>query len=68
MARNMTMAIPDKTFEAMKKHPEIKWTQIARQAIEQKAAALEAEKDPWKLYALRHALEDWDDADDLIEY
>lgn len=64
----MTMAIPDKTYNTMKKHPEIKWTHVAREAIEKKASVLEAQKDPWKNYALRHALEDWDDADDLIKY
>ncbi|HZX20380.1 MAG TPA: hypothetical protein VFF13_05185 [archaeon] len=65
---NMTMAIKEKTHKVMKKHPEIKWTEIARQAIEKKATTIEIEKDSWRKYALKHALEDWDEADDLIDY
>ena len=68
MSRNMTMALKDNTFETMKKHPEIKWTQVARQAIERKVALVESEKDAWRKYALKHAVEDWDEADELIEY
>lgn len=64
----MTMAIKEETHKVMKKHPEIKWTEIARQAIEHKAAIIETERDSWRKYALKHALEDWDDADELIEY
>jgi len=63
----MTLAIPEETHKAMKKHREIRWTEVARQAIVKKARELE-EKDVWKEYALRHALEDWDNADELIEY
>lgn len=65
---NMTMAIPEKIHQTMKKHPEIKWTEIARQGIEKKARELEEEKDAWRKYALKHALEDWDGADELINY
>lgn len=68
MARNMTMAIPDKTFEAMKKHPEIKWAEIARQAIARKVAALEIEKDPWKLYAYKRWAEEGEDAEELFDF
>ena len=31
------MAIPKELHDKMKKHSEIKWTEIARQAIEEKA-------------------------------
>jgi len=65
---NMTMAVPEQLSRAMKKHSEIKWTQIARDAIEKKTRELETKKDSWKEYALKHALENWDDADELIKY
>ena len=43
----MTMAIPDKTFDVMKRHPEIRWTEVARPEIESKAKLDEGEQDPW---------------------
>jgi len=65
---NMTLAIPEPIYRVMKRHKEVKWTEVARKAIEEKARLLEAEKDPWRIYALKHALEDWDEADKLIKY
>jgi hypothetical protein len=65
---NMTMAIPEQLSRVMKKHSEIKWTHVAREAIEKKAKELDAKKDAWREYALKHALENWDDADELIKY
>ena len=65
---NMTMGIPDPLSRVMRKHSEIKWTQVAREAIEKKAREIESKKDDWRSYALRHALEEWDDADELIHY
>lgn len=65
---NMTMAVPEQVHKIMKKHSEIRWAEIARRAIEKKAMELEAKKDGWRDYALKHALENWDDADELINY
>lgn len=66
---NMTLAIQDKTHHIMKRHPEVKWTEVARQAIEKKARLLEAEKDPWNRYALkRWAEEEGEDAEDIFEF
>jgi len=39
-----------------------------RRANRKTARKFEAKKDGWKEYALKHALENWDDADKLIEY
>ena len=33
---NMTLAIPNELSEKMKHHGEIRWTEVARQAIERK--------------------------------
>ncbi|HDD64394.1 MAG: hypothetical protein DRJ32_02190 [Thermoprotei archaeon] len=30
---NITLSIPDEIYRKMKKHPEIKWSEIARKAI-----------------------------------
>lgn len=38
---NMTLAIPDDLSEVMKKHNEIKWSEVARKAIAEKAKLLE---------------------------
>lgn len=38
---NMTLAIPDDLSEVMKKHTEIKWSEVARKAIAEKAKLLE---------------------------
>lgn len=33
---NITLAMPDELYHKMRKHPEFKWSEIARQAIEEK--------------------------------
>jgi len=63
---NMTLSIPENLHRIIKSHSEIKWTEIARQAIERKA--LELEKKEWKEYSLKNAMKNWDDANELINY
>jgi hypothetical protein len=63
----MTLAIPEQLHKNMQRHPEIKWTEVARQAIERKAKLLEAEKDPLRLYAYKRWAEEGEDAADLFE-
>jgi len=38
---NMTLALPEELFTLMKKHKEIKWSEIARQALWTHAKKLE---------------------------
>lgn len=38
---NMTLAIPDELAKKMKEFPEIRWSEIARQAIEKRVNDLE---------------------------
>ncbi len=38
---NMTLAIPEDLNKVMKKHKDIKWSEVARQAIWEKARKLE---------------------------
>jgi len=38
---NMTLAIPEDLHKIMKKHKEIKWTEVARQAMWERARRLE---------------------------
>ena len=33
---NVTLSVPEKLHEKMQKHPEFKWSEVARQAIEEK--------------------------------
>ena len=63
---NMTLAVPQELHKIMKKHAEIRWSEVARQAIAKKASEIE-KSEPWRKYALKHALEDWDAADELFE-
>lgn len=37
---HITLSIPDETYEEMKKHPEIKWSEIARKSILEKTLLL----------------------------
>ncbi|MDD5147858.1 MAG: hypothetical protein PHH08_00155 [Candidatus ainarchaeum sp.] len=64
----MTMAIPDELHSKMKQHPEVKWTEVARQAIEKKVQILESEKDPWRLYAYKRWAEEGEDAEKLFKF
>ncbi len=38
---NMTLAVPEELHRIMEKHKEIKWTEVARQAMWEKARKLE---------------------------
>ena len=38
---NMTLAIPEDLYEIMQKHKTIKWSEVAREAIWEKARKLE---------------------------
>lgn len=38
---NMTLAIPDELMQKMRKFREIKWSEVARKAIEQRTSELE---------------------------
>jgi hypothetical protein len=48
----MTLAIPDALYEKIRKHPEFRWSEVARQAIEQKIEDAELLDD---LKAIRQA-------------
>ncbi len=37
----MTLAVPEELYKIMEKHKEIKWSEVARQAIWEKAKKLE---------------------------
>lgn len=37
---HITLSIPDVVYKEMKQHPEIKWSEVARQSIIEKAAFL----------------------------
>lgn len=42
---NVTLAVTDELYNKMKKHSEFKWSEVARQAIEQKIQDAELLKD-----------------------
>jgi len=33
---NLTLSVPDDLYEEMKRHPEIRWSEVARQALARK--------------------------------
>ncbi len=39
----MTLSIPQDVYDLMKKHPEVKWTQVVREGIRRYAEELEGE-------------------------
>jgi hypothetical protein len=63
---NMTLSIPPEIYTIMKKHPEIKWTHIMRQAATDLATKIA--KDEHKKYAYVKARQDWSDARELFEF
>lgn len=65
---NMTMAIPDEMHAKMKKHSEIKWTEVAREAFQRKLTLLETEKDPLRLYAYKRWAEEGEEAHELFKF
>ncbi len=42
---NMTLSIPDDLYAAMRKHSEIKWSEVARKAFERKVRTLDVMDD-----------------------
>lgn len=38
---NITLSVPEEIKEVMNKHPEMNWSEVARQAFKEKAAQLE---------------------------
>ena len=66
--KNISFAIPTKILQVMRKHPEVKWSELARQAIDQKVRELKSRQDPFRAYAYKRWAEEWDDADDIIKY
>ena len=66
---NMTMSVPENMHERMRKHSDVKWTEVARQAFERKLSELEEdEKDPLRLYAYKRLIDEGEDADELFHY
>jgi hypothetical protein len=66
---NMTFAVPDQIHAIMKKHKEIKWSEVARNAIVEKAKRIkETEKDPWREYAMKRWAEEGEEASELFKF
>ncbi len=42
MSKNITLSVPDSTFQKMKAFPDIKWSEVARASIETRIEMLEA--------------------------
>ena len=63
---NVTLSIPDQYYSLMKKHSEIKWTEVMRNAAIIKLRELEDNK--IKTEAINYAGENWDDAKELFNF
>ena len=50
---NLTLSVPDQLHERMRKHPEIKWSEVARQAFAEKVDRLDAEPRVIKVRGIR---------------
>lgn len=62
---NLTLSIPKDIHEEMQKHPEIKWSEVARQAIAKKIRDLKALDKILKKSTLKP--EDVDELDHMIK-
>ena len=62
---NITLSVSPQTYKRMKSHPELKWSEIARQAIEAKLKSME--EVPWREYGLRR-LAEGEDAHELFKF
>jgi hypothetical protein len=62
---NVTLSIPNYYHALMKKHKEIKWTEIMRNAAIMKLRELEDKS--FKKEALNYAGEDWNEASELFK-
>jgi hypothetical protein len=65
---NVTLAVPEQIHVIMKQHKEIRWTEIARQALVQKAREIKMSKDPLRYYSLKRLAEEGDDANNIFEF
>lgn len=63
---NVTLAIPEEIYKTMKKHPEIKWTEVMRKAAVDFAQKLE--QDEFKKYGYHKSQANWVDANELFEF
>ncbi len=68
MGKNVTLSVPEPVHKVMKKHREIKWTEIARQAIINKAREVERARDPLRYLALKRLADEGEDANSLFEF
>ncbi len=41
MTKNVTLSLPDDTYEKMKVHSDIRWSEVARRAIEERIEGLD---------------------------
>jgi len=63
---NVTLSIPEEYYVLMKKHKEVKWTEIMRNAVIMKLRTLEDTK--LKSEALKYAGDDWNEASELFKF
>jgi hypothetical protein len=64
---NVTLSVPLLIHRIMKKHREIRWSELARWAIVQKAEELDKESDPIRHYNERRLAQEGEDADEFFD-
>ncbi len=63
---NVTLSVPENIYATMKRHPEIKWTEIMRSAAAKFAEKLDA--DEFRKYAYIKSTQEWSGADELFDF
>jgi len=63
---NMTLSLSDEIYKKIKKHNEIKWSEVARRAIEEKLKQIE-EAD-YRKYSLKRLVEEGQDAKEIFDF
>ncbi len=63
---NVTFAIDEMTHAFMKRHKEIKWTEVLRAALVKKTREIMQQEDPARAYMYKRIEDEGDDANELF--
>lgn len=64
---NVTLSVPLHVHRVMKRRKDIRWTEIARQALVKKAEDVEREDDALRNYSERRLAKEGEDAEEFFD-
>lgn len=63
---NITLSVSEDIYKKIKKHKEIKWSEVARKAIEEKLKQIE--ETDYRKYSLKRLSEEGEDAKEIFDF